>query len=61
MIASKEKTIAKTFVSIRRGFGGITKTFKAGHGKRIEGRHRGKLHFEGTVLDRTAVCGMVND
>ena len=38
----------------------ITETFKVGHGKKIEGRHRDKLHFEGTVLDRTAVCGMVS-
>ena len=51
--------IAKTFVSVRREFGGMRDNwdFKAGHGK----RDRGKLHFEGTVLDRTAVCGMVND
>ena len=50
--------IAKTFLSNQLGFGGMTETFKPASGMKIEETHPDKLHFEGSVWDRTAACGM---
>ena len=39
----------------------MTETFKPARGMKIEGTHPDKLHFEGSVWDRTATCGMVSE
>ena len=39
----------------------MTETFKPARGMKIEGTHPDKLHFEGSVWDRTAACGMVSE
>ena len=39
----------------------MTETFKPARLMTIEGTHPDKLHFEGSVWDRTAACGMVSE